>query len=221
MAAAIEESRRRIPSSTRIERIALAVDARIGGGGPGGGGGGHPSGNRWWFLGGGVVAIVTIALTMSMNDGEPAVSRRRIRPPSPSSTERPSVVAEAPHDPVTPPLGPAESAAGQGTQAAPAVDAPPQTTPRPGLPPSELHLLQRARASLDGAPQETLRILSVHTRHYPEGQLAQEREVLAIETLLRLGRREEATARGRQFEREVPGSSHLWRIRRLLKGSSP
>jgi hypothetical protein len=45
--------------------------------------------------------------------------------------------------------------------------------------------------------------------------LVQERERIAIEALVMLGRHEEAAARARAFETSYPSSPHLRRIRQL------
>jgi outer membrane protein assembly factor BamD (BamD/ComL family) len=65
-------------------------------------------------------------------------------------------------------------------------------------------------------PAEALRALEEHRARFPQGTFAQEREVLAIEALVRLGRRAEAEARAAAFARQFPGSAHRRRIAVLL-----
>ncbi|MET0792442.1 MAG: hypothetical protein ABW061_13055, partial [Polyangiaceae bacterium] len=55
-----------------------------------------------------------------------------------------------------------------------------------------------------------------HAREFPAGVLTQEREVIAIDALLRLGRRSEAEARAASFHRQFPASAHGRRVDVLL-----
>jgi hypothetical protein len=84
----------------------------------------------------------------------------------------------------------------------------------------ELQLLARAQAALDTDAGRALAITSDHERQFPHGALVQEREVIAIEALLRLGRRAEAAARAARFRRLYPTSVRERRIDVLL-GTSP
>jgi hypothetical protein len=45
-----------------------------------------------------------------------------------------------------------------------------------------------------------------HSRKFPTGQLAEERESLAIRALVLLGRRDEAASRATQFKARYPNS---------------
>jgi len=78
----------------------------------------------------------------------------------------------------------------------------------------EVKILDRARAESD--PGARLRILGEHERAFPNGELAPEREVFAVEALLKAGRSEEARARGEAFVRTQPTSAHAARVRALL-----
>lgn len=79
----------------------------------------------------------------------------------------------------------------------------------------EVAILDRARAS--GDPATRLAILGEHARAFPDGKLAPEREVFAVEALLQAGRREEASARGQAFIRTQPNSAHAARVEALLR----
>ena len=81
---------------------------------------------------------------------------------------------------------------------------------------SELALLDWARGRMAADPAEAMRALDEHRARFPRGTFAQEREVLAIEVLVRLGRRSEAQARAAAFASEFPGSAHRRRIAVLL-----
>lgn len=82
---------------------------------------------------------------------------------------------------------------------------------------SEILMLERAHSALrSGRAADALGVTLEHTRAYPRGKLSQEREVIAIEALTRLGRRSEAGARGEAFIRFFPTSSHARRVRSIL-----
>jgi len=100
----------------------------------------------------------------------------------------------------TKPTSPMASASGQEV-ADPALEAP---------------LLRSAQDALRTNPSETLAKTQEHARKYPRGLLVQEREVMAIEALLKLGRRDEAANRAERFSRSFPGSTHQRRIDALL-----
>ena len=108
-----------------------------------------------------------------------------------------------------PPRSPAASSSGRVGASPPAV------TPRP----SELELMHDARALLSNDPSGALSVLNRHARFYPTGVLGQEREVLAIDALLRLGRKAEANARATRFSSTYPASAHWPHIQRLLSNA--
>lgn len=57
-------------------------------------------------------------------------------------------------------------------------------------------------------PKRALALTREHARRFPEGILAQEREVIAIEALKRLGKASEVESRVEQFKKSYPGSVH-------------
>ena len=99
----------------------------------------------------------------------------------------------------------------------PAIVAPkPSTSTAPPDPAEEVKLLERAYLAVKTRPAEALALATEHARRYPSGMLAQEREVIAIEALLALGRGAEAKARADRFRARFPGSSHTRRIDAML-----
>ena len=84
-------------------------------------------------------------------------------------------------------------------------------------PAAELALLVRARRVLLANPARTLELVEEHARTYPTGDFAEEREVLAIEALVRTEERERARGRMLSFIRSFPGSTHVARLRALLE----
>ncbi len=85
-------------------------------------------------------------------------------------------------------------------------------------PMAELALMRRARAALD-TPSQALALIEEHRTRFPRGVLIQERELLRIEALVKLGRSEQARAAARRFRRSYPQSAHLSRIDRLVGGT--
>lgn len=136
------------------------------------------------------------------------------------ATQRPR--ASASLAPPAPPVG-EEAREEQAAVPEPAVPEPVATTPSGAseAPASagtlaELALLARARRSLLVRPERALELAAEHARLYPHGTFEEEREVLAIESLLKLARRDEAEARARAFERRFPNSSHRTHLIRLV-----
>lgn len=100
------------------------------------------------------------------------------------------------------------------TSAVPSVD--PQPSEEPTRPPSELGLLAEARSVLRSSPAQTLRLTDEHRARFGGGALVEEREVLAIEALIRLGRRPQAASRAERFHHRYPRSIHAGRIAVVL-----
>jgi hypothetical protein len=76
----------------------------------------------------------------------------------------------------------------------------------------ELNLLARAQNALSSDPAFALELTSEHVRTFPSGALAQEREVIAIDALLRLDQTAEASIRAATFHRRFPTSAHRRRV---------
>lgn len=89
--------------------------------------------------------------------------------------------------------------------------APPEQ-PEPARSLSEVDLLFEARKQMQRDPRAALALLDQHKTRFDDGQLAPEREVLAIEALRKLGQTAAATARLRAFRARYPDSLHLRRL---------
>jgi hypothetical protein len=88
--------------------------------------------------------------------------------------------------------------------------------------PSEGELLRRAYAASTTDPRRALALTAEHARRFPSGMLAEEREVITIEALARLGRADAARARAATFFAAHPGSAYRPRIDdALVKASAP
>lgn len=74
---------------------------------------------------------------------------------------------------------------------------------------SEVELLQTASTVLGSNPAEALSLCEEHRATYPKGAMTQEREVIAITALVRLGRRDQAVQRANRFRSNYPTSAYL------------
>jgi hypothetical protein len=121
---------------------------------------------------------------------------------------------------VTPRKGPAGDAVTAEANAAPATVPLPSAqrarAPRNADPLAELVLLDRARRVMAKDPARALALAGEHARDYAAGQFAEERELLAIEALARLGRRAAAERRAQAFRRTHSHSVHEHRLEVIL-----
>lgn len=81
---------------------------------------------------------------------------------------------------------------------------------------SEIALLRDARATLAVDPAEALAITERHRAAFPRGALGQEREIIAITALVKLGRTDAAQKRAEQFRAAHPTSAYLVQLERIL-----
>lgn len=191
---------------------------------------GLASRGAWVLAGAGAAAIGLMAFFFLRGAGDPA--------PAPALPPSPPEVVEAAPSVAAPAPTPSERADAPRLEATdddvasetvlPAVPSPPpraagRAPARPGVARresgdglSETVLLEQARAALQSRPAAALELTRRHQARFPRGVLAQEREVIAIEALQRLGRKTAARARAAEFERRYRGSVHQ---PRLLRGS--
>lgn len=80
--------------------------------------------------------------------------------------------------------------------------------------------LAEIRAVFARSPEAPLALLDEHQAEFPEGRLAAEREIVAIDALLRSGRADQARTRAGAFLSHFPASPHADRVRRLT-GAAP
>jgi len=90
-----------------------------------------------------------------------------------------------------------------------------ELSPQASNQPSDVELLQQARALLGTSPAEALTLAREHGARFPSSAFAQEREMIAITALVRLGRHQEAQSRAEQFRRTYPTSAHLRQLEKL------
>lgn len=159
----------------------------------------------------GKVAIGLVAAGATVGGLWLALRPEPPKSPAPTPGETATVTVSGSVEPPPAALPPVE------TSAAPSVAPLPSAAPRAeaGQPTAkrssgiaEDQLLEQARSALRSDPQRALSLTRQHQLDFPRGALSQEREVIAIEALRRLGRTEEAARRTERFERLYPQSAH-------------
>lgn len=152
----------------------------------------------------GIAAVGVVALSVTGRDPSPSSPResREIAPPvvsvSPPALQRPAPEPSAEIAPA-PRVDEVPSASATVSAAA---------APRARAQPNEAALLEQARRALAADPARALALTRQHQQRFPNGVLNQEREVIAIEALRRLGKASEAGDRAGAFEKQFPGSPH-------------
>ena len=82
---------------------------------------------------------------------------------------------------------------------------------------AEVATLDAARAALGDAPARALRLADEHASRFPSAMLAAERELIAIDALVRLGRRDEARTRAARLRTRQPNGLYESRLSALLE----
>jgi hypothetical protein len=77
-------------------------------------------------------------------------------------------------------------------------------------------MLEVARSALGSDPAQALEITREHTKLFPKAQLRDERELIAVDALLRLGRRTEAWERAKTRILQEKDSLYAKRMRQLF-----
>jgi hypothetical protein len=125
----------------------------------------------------------------------PGTSVEPTPPPAPRESVAPAPLESTPVPPIAPPRS--QDRAGENRRP----DVAPKRT-------GEALLLERARSALASDPALSLALVRRHRSEFPNGVLRQEREVIGVEALRRLGRSDEASRKADQFQREFPNSPH-------------
>ncbi len=215
-----------------VERVAAGSAARIGdpvGGGPGDGGASPIQGAAGGASSGKVLAGIAAAALIA--GGVWIGARSSSRDGAPSIPQAPAV-ASAHEQAATPEekgAPPAEATAASSSASTPPASAEVVATAKPSVAArpagsagrpveaekadgaariEEHRLLMAARQELGRDPQRAWALTQEHARRFPKGILAQEREVIAIEALSRMGRGKDARDRAQDFREQYPGSPH-------------
>jgi hypothetical protein len=175
----------------------------------------------WWGLGGAamgvglasVLAVTGVAFDNPTPTHLPA-SSATVMASAVAAVAPSSAVAESPADEPAAPAIEQHASKPSGDGRSDALRTPEALEPGE----SEFSLLRRAQGALSSDPGKAFGLSRVHEQSFPDGALAQEREVLAIDALLRLGRKNEAALRARAFGARFPGSVHGPRVDGLMAG---
>jgi hypothetical protein len=172
----------------------------------------------WPWLSMVMIGIATIWLLRSQSS-EPALPSA---PPARQSTVVRHVTADPPFGPSASvqPAAPASKPVRARSVSKRRAAAASQSPDKPLAPEAELALLQRAQSALNRSASAALELAAEHTRSYPNGLFAQEREMLCIEAELKLGKRREALTRAHAFAARFGRSTYRARIDRLLASYS-
>lgn len=126
----------------------------------------------------------------------------------------PAVPTPSAAPPITAPPEPVPSPRVVSNVARPSAS-PPVAAPEPAI--SELSLISQARRALASDPAQAFALTRQHQALYPSGVLSEEREVIAIESLARLGNLPLARARAERFSVSFPRSAHLHRVQQAAR----
>jgi hypothetical protein len=196
----------------------------------------HVSGPHRWLIGGATTVAVIVGLGTGVwalrgggRTAAPQVSpatvvvaaRARVeaeppapigQPSAPTATPEPRVATARPsaRRPGRPAIAPRTAPAAPAARAT----APGDTLAR------EIALIDAGRANAATAPARALATLETHRREFPNGQLAAERDFLAVEALLAARRSDEARRRAADLAARYPSSSYAARAARLLDSPS-
>ncbi|MGH7434423.1 MAG: hypothetical protein ACRENE_01980 [Polyangiaceae bacterium] len=160
------------------------------------------------FLAGGLAGAGALTLLRSPpREHVVYVDRPAVAPvieaPAPTSGASRAPVEPAP-PPAVPPVAPPGSAGGAPRH--------PARTEVPAVSPlrAEREVLDRARSSLsEGDAAGALALLDRHASEFPQALLAEEREALAVQSLVIAGRYDDARGRAARFRAAWPGSLFL------------
>jgi hypothetical protein len=163
-------------------------------------------------LGVGVCTAVGVGVKIATTHDPPSAVSARASAPAPVRSLPPGLRPRAPSAAaVAQPL-----AAERASQGASQVAASADSARRPSGMADEAVLLERARRLLVTSPARALGVADEHAATYPRGQLGAERELIAIEALVRLRRPLEARHRADTLLANDPGGLYTRRVRELL-----
>jgi hypothetical protein len=179
-----------------------------------------PAAAKWALLGGVVAAVSGGALLLAVDDAEPVTrpaAQRSAGPtainvaPSPASAAtvtEPSALAAPATAGAAPPLRRSNIPSAAPTSARPSASR--SSSDSAEL--NDLSLLQAARRALADNPRQALSLIAGHRSRFPSSALTQERDIIEMHALLRLGQNAAFADRARSFRQRYPRSAHLRRI---------
>jgi len=213
---ALELAREDVPTDEQLASLASKLAPLLGGGGGAGGGGGGIS------LTGGLSTTAKLAALLATATLTTATLWWALGPgPSAQSPDAdwalgPGPSAQSPDAGWALGSGPSAQSPDADAALGPGPTAPSPIRDEGSDAEEELRLLREAQDALEGRPRRALAVAGEHARRFPRGMLAQEREVIAIDALVRLGRNAQARARAERFRRRNPESALNERITTLV-----
>jgi hypothetical protein len=142
----------------------------------------------------------------------PAVAAPPVLPRHPAPSHR-TVLARGPG---STPAPEADTPAIPFATPAPLPVAKPRVEDAPAPPPESTLLAEAFRALHAGDARAALQWAARHAQEYPRGEMAQERDAISIEALVKLGRSEEARRSLASFKELYPSSGYAWRLEALV-----
>ena len=124
----------------------------------------------------------------------------------------PAVTVPAAEDPIVAPVPTATATALASATAQTASTG----TAQPTDGETDIALLKRAQMALGSSPGRALALSHEHAARFPRSAMSQEREMIAINALLAMGRAADARARARRFIVRYPKSAHRQRLKAML-----
>jgi hypothetical protein len=186
------------------------------------------AGSKWLLAGLVAVGVGLGATAMLERAEEPAPAVAAPQPPVARAAPRlreasaPSDRARVSDEPIVEAESAAAVPAARPRRSRTADRRPPPPTQAQALAPRpELALLEEAHALLERDPAAAMLLVEEHERAYPAGVFTQERELLAVEALLELDRKQPAIERAQRFVKSYGDSPHAPRVRALLRRSRP
>lgn len=168
---------------------------------------------------GGLIALLGLGAVTALRHARPPAHPTASAPPAAIAPS--AVVSSRGPEPTPVPELPSAAPSAAPVIVGSALDRPPATEskkPALGSAPQGAHasnttqteasLLEQARSALSPNPALALSLTQQHAQQFPRGLLVQEREVIAISALRRLGRSSEAEARAARFDARYPHSAH-------------
>lgn len=200
-------------------KVGVVAGAGVAGASAGGGGAGAAAGaTAKAGLAMKIGGVLVVASAVGATAVVATAPREEKRSPVGLVASAPTVVAPSASHVVLLPTATSEPVPTPSTAPPPSArpSAPQPTSSADVSPEAEVRLLERAQDALRANPAQALSLADEHARRFPRGMLAQEREVIAVEALAKLGRTDEARARAARFKARFPGSSHTRRLDALL-----
>jgi hypothetical protein len=193
-----------------------------------------------WLSAGSAKLVVVLLATVAVGSGSVAIwhgtrpgsrTLRAASSPAHSSVATPvlkvqEIVTEKIPDPASEALAPAlapvrdhaqPAVKGETARVARAA----ASAPAQGTHDDEIPLLERANRALTGTPAQALALADEHQHRFPASVMDQEREIIAITALVRLGRAAEARERAVRLSHQHPNSVYQSRVDNILPPGRP